>query len=153
MFTIVSGIAAILFATVWGGAHFGGAVLFAILGLCGFGKVAGVRLRHSACAYFVLLIVLGALGELTALFSAETGGLSAAWLLFLPSLGITFFSGGIGGAVRKVTAVLYLCLVMLLHMHARGAENTAHCFLSMEIAGLFVAIRSTAVFQKRKNDA
>ncbi len=153
MFPIISGIAAVLFAALWGGTPFAGAVLFSILGLCIFGKITGVRWCFGGYACFVLLLTLGAIGEAVAFFSAEGKEFLASWLLLVPSLSITFFSSGISGATRKITATVYLCLVVLLHMYAQGAENTARYFLSMEIAGLFTALYSLPVFQKRKNDA
>jgi len=153
MFPIISGITAVLFAVLWGGAPFAGAVLFSILALCIFGKITGVRWRFGGYASFVLLLTLGACGEAAAFFTAEGRDVLVAWLLLVPAIAIVFFSDGICGIARKITASVYLCLVILLHMHAQGAENTARYFLSMEIAGFFTALCSLPVFQKRKNDA
>ncbi len=151
---IVSAPAAVLFAGILGGTPFAGAVLFAALGLFFFSRIAGICLWRGGYALFVLLIILGAAGEAVAHVTSESGGMQAAWLVFLPALLLTFFSDGIRYVIRKIVCILYVCLLMLLHMYAVSeGTDAAHCFLSMQLAGAFAALSGTSFLQKRKNDA
>ncbi len=153
MRTILSGIAALLFALLWGGAPMCGAVLFAILGLFLCSKIAGIRLAPASLPRFVLYMVLGSFGEVLSFLFASSGGMAAAWLLFSAAAFLTSLSTHIRGAVRKAVLLLYLCLCMLLQMHAEGSIEASGHFLALQTANLTFAAYSISALPKRKNDA
>ncbi len=146
-------ILAMVFAFIWGGKSFGAGTLFALLGSFVYGKVSGVSVFRRALPSFVLTLLLGAIGELTAHFTEEAGRHIVSWWLYFSAVLLTFLSPGIRGEGRKLRSILYLSALMLFHMYAEsGGEGTPY-YLSLEGASLFVGAYSFFFHRKQKNDA
>ena len=153
MYFSFSAVASLICARVVGHSLFV-CVLFGIIGFLSAEFVCGIRLKIKPYTAFILFLVLGIVGEILAEGSRQSirsDGLSAAWLLFLPTLFFLSFTPGIRSRGRKYTAVVFSSVWMLLHIYAAAqiGIKAAYGFLPLQLAMLFVSVCTI----KRKNDA
>ncbi len=153
MFISIAVLAAFLCSRLLGTVLFS-AVLFGTIGL--FLARLLVRAQFSLSPYplFVTLLLFGIFAEIVTALGAQSiyqDNLYGAWLFFLPSLFFLFYSPGIGGAGRKLVAIGYAVLLMLLNIYASQnlGEKASYCFLPMQLSLLYTAIYTL----KQKNGA
>ncbi len=153
MFLSIAVLAAFLCSRVLGTDLYS-AVFFGLVGLLLAHLVLRVRFSLSPYPLFVTLLLFGIFAELITALKVQSvykDNLYGAWLLFLPSLFFLFFSPGIKGTARKLVAIGYGALLMLLHIYAayENGDAVSYSFLPMQLSLLYVAICSL----KQKNDA
>ncbi len=128
--------------------------LFGAIGLGLAQMIFRMRIKVSPYAFFVLIFIIGLLGEIITALSVECENQEnfyAAWLFFVPTLFFLFLGSGRDGAVRKIVRIAYAIFLMLMHFYAKqeSGDMAALSFLPMQLSLLFASIYSL----KQKNGA